>query len=459
MKKFDLNTEKVLEHWEVSHALREVIANALDEQILTETKDIKIFKSKVGSWHIRDYGRGIKYQHLTQNENQEKLRNASIVIGKFGVGLKDSLATFDRRKVGIKIKSRFGEITLGKSSKHGFEDIKTLHALISEPIDKNFIGTEFLFNDIKDNDIKLAKDYFLKFSDEKLLEQTQYGQVLKKGKGTARIYINGLRVAEEENFLFSYNITSLTQSMRKALNRERTNVGRSAYTDRIKAILLECKSKNVAELLVSDLKEFETGKSHDELNWIDVAVHACRLLNATENVIFVTSFELIEAKSLIDSAINDGYKVVTIPLSIREKIKGLRDINRKLIRDLSQYTFEFNSSFEYKFISEKDLTSSELAVFKKKDLIFKLIGGKPKQVKEIKISAKMRLEGFNEAVGVFEPLTMRVIIKRNQLKNISAFAGTLLHETAHAKSGASDVSREFEMELTNLLGLIAAHNT
>jgi len=31
MKKFDLNIEKVLEDWEIYHAIREVIANALDE--------------------------------------------------------------------------------------------------------------------------------------------------------------------------------------------------------------------------------------------------------------------------------------------------------------------------------------------------------------------------------------------------------------------------------------------
>jgi hypothetical protein len=28
---FDLNVERVLEHWEPHHALREVIANALDD--------------------------------------------------------------------------------------------------------------------------------------------------------------------------------------------------------------------------------------------------------------------------------------------------------------------------------------------------------------------------------------------------------------------------------------------
>jgi len=34
-KKFDLNIERILEDWEVYHAIREVIANAIDEQVLT----------------------------------------------------------------------------------------------------------------------------------------------------------------------------------------------------------------------------------------------------------------------------------------------------------------------------------------------------------------------------------------------------------------------------------------
>jgi len=318
-KKFDLNIEKVLEDWEVFHAVREVISNAIDEQLLTKTKDIQIFKDKQKKWHIRDFGRGIKYEHLTQNECDEKLKHPDLVIGKFGVGLKDALATFDRHKIKVLMKSKHGNITLGKSSKHGFEDIFTLHALISEPSEKNFVGTEFIFEGVKDTDINLAKESFLKFSDDKLLEQTQYGQVLKKGKFNAKIYINGLRVAEEENFLFSYNITSLTKVMRKALNRERTHVGRTAYTDRIKTILLECRKNEVAELLVGDLKKFEMGESHDELNWIDVSVHACKLLNVNDEVIFLTPAELMEAKDMVDYAKDDGFKVVTIPENVKEK--------------------------------------------------------------------------------------------------------------------------------------------
>jgi len=125
IRKFDLNIEEVLEDWEVYHAIREIIANAIDEQILTDTKEIEIKKVK-NSFVICDYGRGIKYEHLTQNEDEEKISHPELVIGKFGVGLKDALATFDRHKIKITIKSKYGDITIDKSSKHGFEDVITL---------------------------------------------------------------------------------------------------------------------------------------------------------------------------------------------------------------------------------------------------------------------------------------------------------------------------------------------
>src|ERR1700723_2069431 len=62
----------------------------------------------------------------------------------------------------------------------------------------------------------------------------------------ARIYVKGLFVAEEPNFLFSYNITKLSAQLRRALNRERSNVGRTAYSDRVKAILPASRSPQVA---------------------------------------------------------------------------------------------------------------------------------------------------------------------------------------------------------------------
>jgi len=232
MKKFDLNIEKILENWETFHAIRELIANALDEQLITNTKEVEIFK--VGNtWKIRDFGRGLKYTHLTQNENQEKLSNPH-VIGKFGIGLKDALATFDRKGIKVIAKSKHSKITIAKSEKEGFKDLLTLHAIIEAPQDPNFIGTEFELVGINDNDINEAKKLFLKFSGERTMEITKQGQVVRKNSTFGNIYINGVKVAEEENFLFSYNITVLNASIKKALNRERTNVGRSAYSESVK---------------------------------------------------------------------------------------------------------------------------------------------------------------------------------------------------------------------------------
>jgi hypothetical protein len=455
---FDLNIEKVLEDWEVYHGIREIIANALDEQVLTKTKEIEILWDAKGSWHIRDYGRGLKYEHLTQNENEEKLSHPNLVIGKFGVGLKDALATFDRHGIKVLIKSQYGDITVVKSEKHGFEDIVTLHASISPPSDGNFQGTEFTLMGCSDEDIETAKSYFLKFSGETILEDTIYGSVLRK-TGQSKIYINGLRAAEEENFLFSYNITSITQAMRKALNREKTHLGRTAYTDRVKTVLLACKSKDIAELLASDLHGYETGMMHDELKWNDVSVHACKLLNASDNVIFLTPQQLVEAKDMTDRAKRDGLRVVTIPENVREKISGLEDYTGRGIRDLTEFKVEWNQSFKFKFVERNDLSDQERAVFDSTKQIAELIGGFPANVKKVLISETMRIEtsGLKEAEGLWIPSDGSIIIKRDQLRSLVKYSGTLLHEIAHAISGTSDVSREFEIQLTSLLGLISSN--
>ena len=102
MKNLIKTLKKILENWETYHGIREIIANAIDEQKLTKTSEIKIFKDDDNKWHIRDYGRGITIEHFTQNENEEKL-NAEGIIGKFGIGLKDALATFDRKMLILKL--------------------------------------------------------------------------------------------------------------------------------------------------------------------------------------------------------------------------------------------------------------------------------------------------------------------------------------------------------------------
>jgi hypothetical protein len=455
MKKFDLNIDRMLENWDGFHAIREIIANALDEQILSSTQEIAIARDSEGQWRVRDFGRGLRHEHFTMNENQEKLDHPGL-IGKFGVGLKDALATFDRLGIETRIRSKYCDVSFDRSEKHDFSDVITLHACISNPSDPAFVGTEFILKGCSDEDIEKAKRLFLRFSGEETLERTQYGVVLRKAGSVSYIYINGIRVAEEENFLFSYNITSLTAAIKKALNRERTNVGRSAYSDRVKSILLASSSESIAEVLVNDLSNFGNGTLHDEMKWTDVSVHVSKITNAAGNVLFLTDEEIMNAPRFVEEARASGRQIITIPSTVKEKLSGQVDVEGNAIQDLNNFVSEWNDCFEFRFVSPDMLGHAERLVFDMTERIAALVGGLPSKVRAVKISETMRPEtgGFSEARGLWTG--SEIIVKRNELASTESYAAVLLHEIAHARSGEADVTIGFELELTLLLGTIAS---
>ncbi|MBR0355185.1 MAG: hypothetical protein IJK35_07415 [Oscillospiraceae bacterium] len=459
MKEFDLNIEKILESWEVYHAIREIIANALDEQMLTHTKSIQICQASDNCWHIIDFGRGLNYHHLTQNENEEKLTNERL-IGRFGVGLKDALATLYRHDIRVSITSRYGVITLKQSAKIGFADLVTLHAVISETPDPNMVGTDFCLIGCTKQDIEKAKKLFLAFSDEEILETTEYGEVISRSPACSNIYINGVKVAEEPNFLFSYNITSLTKQLKKTLNRERSNVGRSAFTPRIKDILKKCKSERVIKSLVADLQRHSYGTSHDELTWNDIQLQVSfELQKASKNSSFVTAEEIGAAPSLLDEMKRSGITPVIVPSSLVERINERnRDVSEdQRIMTSIVYRQEERKKFVPTPVDICLLSDKERIIYDKMDSILQLIGGKPQNVNEITLVEKIYDSDLflGGAVGLWQPQENNILIKRSQLANLRDFSGTLLHECAHALSDADDLSREFEKKLTALLGILA----
>ena len=89
--------------------------------------------------------------------------------------------------------------------------------------------------------------------------------------------------------------------------------------------------------------------------------------------------------------------------------------------------------------------------------MLELIGGKPRNVKAIHIVDKIYQEEYwIETQGLWLSEEGRILIKRSQLKSLNEYAGTLLHECAHALSGEKDVSRDFERKLTDMIGNLAA---
>jgi hypothetical protein len=451
---FDLNVEKILDHWGVPEAVREVIANALDEHALSGTAEPRIVKRRDG-WHITDFGRGLRYQHLTQNENPEKRRRSDLVVGKFGVGLKDALATFHRRGVEVHVRSRYGDITLQRAAKRDFADVKTLHAAITPASEPTRRGTDFTLAGLSDTDMAAAKDYFLRFAGDKEMEQTELGTVLQRRPDEpARIYVKGVRVALEDQFLFSYNITSTTAQLQRALNRERSNVGRSAYQDRVKAILLKAKSGAVAEHLVQDLTRIPLGTNHDEITWLDVQEQAVRFLATKGKTVFVSSQQMFTMGSTIQEARADGYKVVVIPDRLLGRLSGLRDLNGDPILDIGGFVQVWNASFTYSFLDPSKLNKKERASWAILPELIRLAGDHARRVKEVRISTTMRLdEGAYETEGVWD--SPNIVVKRSVLDSPRHFARVVLHEVAHASSGGNHGSLPFMAAIDDLAGLAA----
>ena len=450
IRAFDLNIEEVLENWGVEHALREIIANALDEQVISKTTEIEIVKDKQGDWHIRDYGRGLKIEHFTLNENKEKLDASSGVIGKFGVGLKDALATFHRREVEVLIRSSLGTYRLKQEHKHGFNDIMTLHVEYNDSRN-DMHGTEFVLGGLKDTDMAKAKSLFLKFAGDELFDTNTYGQILRRKRDTARVYIVGVLASEEPNFLFSYNITNLTDSMKKKLNRERLNVGRATYADRVKSILKNAKSKMVETSLIEQVEKRTTGEQSDEMAWIEISQMALTLMSQQRKVAFVTEQELQSRPNILDSIRSDGYQVVVVTDQQKAKLETQTLAGGPQVRTLETYVQEYSASFQYKFVDLGKLTKEERRICDFTPKILALVGLTGNRVPEIRISETMRVT-IDDTEGVWDSSIPAVVIKRSKLSSLVSYAATLLHEVGHATTGTVDATREFERVLTDYLG-------
>lgn len=452
MPLFDLNIETVLDHWDVHHGIREVIANALDEQRLSGTAPIRIAKDGDGCWHVRDFGRGIKIEDFTLNENPEKI-GADGIIGKFGVGLKDALATFDRHGVAVAIRSHHGSFTLTKASKHDFGGITTLH-IAHDSGDSASEGTDVILTGANDTAVETAKRMFLCFREHQVLDQTPFGQVIAKRDGGADIFVNGVLVNAEPSFLFTYNVTSLTEAMRKALNRERVNVGRNVYADRVRQILKASQAADVSRELATAYSRKDAGDLPEELTWIDVANKALNELARFQKVVVVSQEEIKTRPELVEDIKRDGYQIVLVTDREKQKADEQAQTGAASFHTMGTWIRSVNESFKYTFVEETAMTSAEVAVFARRWEVMQLVGVRGADAPKVIVSETLRTT-TDRTEGVWDPQIPGIVIKRSQLASVRLFAGTLLHELAHSKTGTIDCTRAFENVLTRYLGAVA----
>ena len=215
---------------------------------------------------------------------------------------------------------------------------------------------------------------FMKFSGEEVLETTSYGQILRRQGTTGRIYILGVFANEEPNFFFSYNVTNLTESMKKRLNRERLNVGRTTYADRVKAILKGAKSETVKSTLIDQVEKRATGEQCDEMAWIDISQMALNLMHEARRTAYLTEYEIQSRPEMLDILRSDGLQVIVVTDQQKEKLRDQALTGGQQVRTLEVYQAEFNASFQYKFVDNTKFTPEERRVFEFTPHILALVG-------------------------------------------------------------------------------------
>ncbi len=146
--------------------------------------------------------------------------------------------------------------------------------------------------------------------------------------------------------------------------------------------------------------------------------------------------------------------MVVISEQQREKLVAQAVEGGPELRTLDVYAREFNESFQYKFVDPRDLTHAEKTIFRLAQPILGLVGIRPPWAPALRVSETMRITA-TDTEGVWDPSIPAIVIKRASLSSVPRFAGTLLHEAAHATTATPDLSRAFEEILTRYLGTVA----
>lgn len=210
-------------------------------------------------------------------------------------------------------------------------------------------------------------------------------------------------------------------------------------------------------LLVDSLNRFTEGDLPIELTWKDVAIHSYKILNARENVVFMTPSQIMRHGSMIDDVDGSDFQIITIPENLSDSLSDMKDDAGRPIRNLETFAEEVRDSLSYQEVSLQSLSKEELERWGKRDEILNMVGPMSDCILEVKLVESIDF-AFDqvETLGLWQRDSGTILVSRSQLKSLDSLAGTLLHERAHASSGRPDVDRGFESELTEYIGRLAA---
>lgn len=261
MAKYNLNlTSNYCDHWGIWEAIREILQNGEDQQIIDPTNEVSI-----------SYDKNKKLLTVS-NKNSVLLRKSLLLggtskrddektIGSFGEGYKIALLIF--KKLGIdpiiKNYAKNERWTTEFNEDSMYENEKVLKVIVKKHIFKKLPdhNLSFEMHGVSEKDWELVNENYLKLhSKYKTFTANNGDQLLLDEKYKGFVYINGLFVEKlKGNYEFGYNLTP--KSMK--LDRDRQSV-KGWNFDYISGILLkelmrDCEQNDNKNRVINAIKD------------------------------------------------------------------------------------------------------------------------------------------------------------------------------------------------------------
>jgi hypothetical protein len=335
----DLNLGRnVLHHHNIYDALREIISNAFDAQVLSKSKkDIDINLNNNNRLEIINYGLSIKKENFIFNANNS---NRNKHISKiFGYGLKDAICVLtkdDKHHLSIETNT---QTFIAEYRKKQDVDQETLHIVINEKKRKEEKEyTKFTITNITPKNLEHIKTQFVKLFDKEpeiLYEDNHDNKIYKLKDKHQHIFVNGVLVIENSGWYFSYDFVK-DNTIMEATNRDRKTIDKSIFIKKIQSIwktikLFDNNNKHNENLFDYILKLLKA-KSIYELNHKLIIKKLIININNTDEYIFIDKNDNIKSKSIKNKIEKSNREIIILGDSIRKKFK----LNNKPIRNISE---------------------------------------------------------------------------------------------------------------------------
>lgn len=415
---------KYVENWSIIEGIREILQNYLDVKDAYKVKGYIDWQN--GKAVVRDFGPGLEMKHLVLGISDKTGADR----GQFGEGLKLAMLVFAREGRYIEITTNGQRIVpvIKYDEQFGTEVI----TLDVQPY-KYYKGTFIKFECTKE-ELEKGKKYFINF----YKRQPEFKWVIDNEISLpgGQVWVNGTKVCELIGAKYSYHLTG--QEAKEIMNRDRTTVNTENLAELLKQKWASTNSLKMVRLLIEQVKNKEATWEVD-----NIRIWAYHIENETlwRRAVKEVFKDLVLASD--NTAINNQAKY-----QANANLINVRNWRwNEVLKDLGVPTAEKllqQRQLGVKIVSGSELTITERRVLNTAiELVCKHYNN-PGKV----IVTEYFTDG--EVLGAYNREEDIIYIKRTILSSIPAALHTLLHETVHKYSGASDCTHEFEAALTDV---------